>query len=197
MDNLTGKTILGFAKLFISFGLFVLAPAGTLDFWQAWVYLFVFAASTALITAYLWKNDPKLLERRMNVGPGAEKEKSQKLIMLLAVLAFAGIIILPSLDHRFSWSAVPPSVVILGDALVAFGFFITFLVIKENPFAASTIEVAPGQRVISTGPYAMVRHPHVFRGGPHFPWYAPRPGIVVGLPHVHPVDLHHHVAAAR
>ncbi|MGA8128389.1 MAG: isoprenylcysteine carboxylmethyltransferase family protein [Syntrophobacteraceae bacterium] len=164
MDNLYRKTILGFAKLPVGFGIFVLVPAGTLDFWQAWVYFFVFAASTALITAYLWNKDPKLLERRINAGPGAEKEKSQKLIMFLVLLAFAGVIIVPALDRRFSWSDVPPWVVIAGDVLVALGFFITFIVLKENPFASATIEVAPGQRVISTGPYAIVRHP-MYSGG--------------------------------
>ncbi len=164
VDNLSRKTILGFAKLIIGFGILVLVPAGTLDFWQAWVYFFIFAASSALITAYLWKKDPKLLERRINAGPGAEKEKSQKLIMLLAVLAFVGVIIFPALDHRFSWSDVPPSAVIVGDVLVALGFLIAFIALKENPFAAATIEVAPDQKVISTGPYAIVRHP-MYSGG--------------------------------
>ncbi len=164
MDDLSRKTILGFAKLPISFGIFVLIPAGTLDFWQAWVYFFVFATSSALLTAYLWQKNPKLLERRISAGPVAEKEKSQKLIMLLFIMAFVGIIILPALDHRFSWSDVPPWVVILGDVLVALGFFITFVVLKENPFASATIEVAPGQKVISTGPYTIVRHP-MYSGG--------------------------------
>ena len=159
MNNLTGKTILGFVKLIIGFGIFLLLPAGTIYFWQAWVYLFVFSTSSALITAYLWKYDPKLLKHRINAGPLAEKEKSQKLIMLLAVLAFTCAIVFPALDHRFSWSAVPTSVVIMGDALVALGFFITFITMKVNPFASATIEITTGQRVISTGPYAIVRHP--------------------------------------
>jgi protein-S-isoprenylcysteine O-methyltransferase Ste14 len=67
--------------------------------------------------------------------------------------------ILPSLDHRFSWSAVPLPVVVLGDVLTVLGFFIVFRVFKENTFTAATIEVASDQRVISTGPYAIVRHP--------------------------------------
>jgi len=159
MNNLTGKTILGFAQLITGLGFILLATAWTLDFWQAWVYLFVFAASAALITAYLWKNDPKLLERRVNAGPGAEKEKSQKRIQVSASLVFIGVMILPSLDHRFSWSHVPLSVVIAGDVFVALGFLVIFIVFKENTFTAVTIEVVPGQKVISTGPYAIVRHP--------------------------------------
>jgi protein-S-isoprenylcysteine O-methyltransferase Ste14 len=159
MNNLARKTVLGLAQLIIGLGILLLAPAGSIDFWQAWAYLLVFSASAALITAYLWKKDPKLLERRMNAGPGAEKEKSQKLIQLLASIVFIGLIVLPAIDHRLSWSDVPLSVVIVGNILVALGFLIIFIVFKENSFSSATIEVAPDQKVISTGPYAIVRHP--------------------------------------
>jgi protein-S-isoprenylcysteine O-methyltransferase Ste14 len=159
MNNLAGKTILGFAQLIIGLGILLFAPAWSLDFWQAWVYLLVFSASVVLITAYLWKKDPKLLERRINAGPGAEKEKSQKLIQLLASIVFIGVMVLPSIDHRLSWSDAPLSVVIAGNILVVLGFLIIFIVFKENTFTSATIQVAPDQRVISTGPYAIVRHP--------------------------------------
>ena len=159
MNNLTGKTVLGFTQLISVLGILLLVPAWTLDYWQAWVYWFVFAASSALITAYLWKRDPKLLERRIDAGPGAETEKTQKLIQLLAFLVFIGAMILPSLDHRYSWSAVPLPVVLAGDVVVALGFLIVFLVFKENTFAAATIAVSSDQKVVSTGPYAIVRHP--------------------------------------
>jgi protein-S-isoprenylcysteine O-methyltransferase Ste14 len=159
MNNLASKTILGFVQLIVMLGLFLFVPAWTFDFWQAWLYLFAFAMSSAFITIYLWKKDPKLLERRVIAGPSAEKEKSQKLIQVFASLAFIGLMIFPSLDHRFSRSDVPVFVVIVGDALVALGFFMVFLVFKENTFTAATIEVAPDQKVISTGPYAIVRHP--------------------------------------
>jgi len=159
VNNLTGKTVLGFTQLISVLGILLLVPAWTLDYWQAWVYWFVFAASSALITAYLWKRDPKLLERRIDAGPGAETEKTQKLIQLLAFLVFIGAMILPSLDHRYSWSAVPLPVVLAGDVVVALGFLIVFLVFKENTFAAATIAVSSDQKVVSTGPYAIVRHP--------------------------------------
>ena len=159
MDNLARKTLLGFTQLVAVLGVLLFAPAWTLDYWQAWVYWFVFAASSALITTYLWKNDPKLLERRIHAGPGAENEKSQKLIQLLATFIFIGAMILPSLDHRFSWSAVPLPVVVAGDVLTALGFLIVFLVFKENTFTAATIAVTVDQKVVSTGPYAIVRHP--------------------------------------
>ena len=159
MKNLATKTILGFAQLVVALGVLLFAPAWTFDFWQAWVYLLVFVTSSALITIYLWKRDPKLLERRVNAGPSAEKEKKQKLIQVFASLAFIGLMIVPSLDHCFSWSNVPVLVVIGGDLLAALCFFIVFLVFKENTFTAATIEIAPDQTVISSGPYAVVRHP--------------------------------------
>ena len=164
MKNLAGKTILGFAQLILMLGLFLFAPVWTFDFWQGWVYLSIFATSSALITIFLWKKDPKLLERRVNAGPTAEKEKTQKVIQVFASLAFIGLMILPSVDHRFLWSDVPVAIVMIGDALVALGFFIVFMVFKENTFTAATIEIAPDQTVISTGPYSIVRHP-MYVGG--------------------------------
>jgi protein-S-isoprenylcysteine O-methyltransferase Ste14 len=146
-------------QLVIALGVVLFVPAGTVDFWQACVYLLVFAASAALITGFLWRSDPKLLERRVRAGPGAEKERSQKRIQIFASLFFIGILVLPSLDHRLSWSAVPVAVVILGDALVALGFLMIFIVFRENTFSAATIDVAEDQKVVSTGPYAIVRHP--------------------------------------
>jgi protein-S-isoprenylcysteine O-methyltransferase Ste14 len=159
VNSLAKKTTLGFTQLIAVLGILLLAPAWTLHYWQAWVYLFIFAASSALITTYLWKKDRKLLERRINAGPGAENETTQKWIQRLASLVFMGAMILPSLDHRFSWSAVPLPVVATGDALTALGFLIVFLVFKENTFTAATITVTPDQKVVSTGPYAVVRHP--------------------------------------
>jgi protein-S-isoprenylcysteine O-methyltransferase Ste14 len=159
VDNLAEKTIRGFTQLIAALGFLLFTPAWTLDYWQAWLYLLVFAASSALITAYLWVKDPKLLSRRIDAGPRAENEKIQKLIQLFAGLIFIGLMILPSLDHRFSWSAVPLPVVVAGDVLTALGFFIIFLVFKENTFTAATIVVTPGQKIVSTGPYAIVRHP--------------------------------------
>jgi protein-S-isoprenylcysteine O-methyltransferase Ste14 len=161
-------------------GILLFAPAWTFGYWQAWIYLFVFAASSALITAYLWEKDPKLLERRLNAGPRAEKDRIQKLIQLFASFAFIGAMILTSLDHRFLWSAVPLPVVIAGDVLVALGFLTVFLVFKENRFTAATIEVVSDQRVISTGPYAIVRHP-MYSGALSCSWYASRARIMVGL----------------
>jgi protein-S-isoprenylcysteine O-methyltransferase Ste14 len=79
--------------------------------------------------------------------------------MFFTSLGFVALLVVPALDCRFGWSAGPFAVVMAGDILVALGFFFIFLVYKENTFASATIGIAENQKVISTGPYALVRHP--------------------------------------
>jgi protein-S-isoprenylcysteine O-methyltransferase Ste14 len=157
--NLAWKTIAGFVALFVIIGLLIFVPAGSLGFWEGWVTLCNFALCAALITVYLWKNDPGLLERRVEAGPGAEKEKAQNAIQIFSSLCFAATMVVPALDHRFGWSNVPLLIIILGDVLIPLGFFFILLVFRENTFTAATIQVAEEQKVISSGPYALVRHP--------------------------------------
>jgi protein-S-isoprenylcysteine O-methyltransferase Ste14 len=159
MSSVAARSVSGFIQLLVFLGAVIFLPAWTIHYWQAWVYLAIFAGASALITAYLWKHDPKLLERRVHAGPAEEKEKSQKRIQALASIAFLGEMVVPSLDHRFAWSHVPLAYTIAGEILVLFGFFVVFLVFKENTFTSATIQVEAGQRVVSTGPYALVRHP--------------------------------------
>ncbi|SPF31430.1 conserved membrane hypothetical protein [Syntrophobacter sp. SbD1] len=157
--SLNTKAWLGLVFLAIVMGLLLFATAGTARYWQAWGYLAVFFGASLLITLYLMKNDPALLKRRLSGGPTAEKEKPQKIIMLFISIGFIAMLIVSALDHRFIWSRVPLYTVIAGDILTALGFYINFLVYKENTFTSATIEIAGDQKVISTGPYAVVRHP--------------------------------------
>jgi protein-S-isoprenylcysteine O-methyltransferase Ste14 len=140
-------------------GLLIFVSAGTVRYWQAWVYLSIFFGASSLTTSYLIRNDPALLERRMSGGPTAEKRAVQKFIMLCTSAGFIALLVVPALDHRYHWSTVPLSVAVAGDVLVALGLYFIFLVYRENTFTSATIEVAPDQTVISTGPYAVVRHP--------------------------------------
>jgi protein-S-isoprenylcysteine O-methyltransferase Ste14 len=133
--------------------------AGTTQYWQAWVYVSIFLGASVLTTLYLMKKDRALLARRMRGGPMFEKEGTQRIIMVFTSLGFIALLVVPALDHRFGWSNVPSGAVVLGDILVAIGFYFIFLVYRENTFTAATIEVATGQKVITTGPYAVVRHP--------------------------------------
>jgi protein-S-isoprenylcysteine O-methyltransferase Ste14 len=153
------KTIAGFLQLAAFLALLLFLPAWTLHYWQAWTYLAVFLGSSLLISIDLWFRDRRLLERRLKAGPGSEGRKGQNWIQVLASFCFAALLVIPALDHRFGWSRVPVIVTVIGNLLVAGGFLIVYLVFRVNTFTAGTIEIADAQTVISTGPYAMVRHP--------------------------------------
>jgi len=157
--SLTVKALLSVLVLVILMGAIIFVAAGTINYWQAWIYLTLFTIASLLTTIYLIRNDPELLQRRMRGGPTAEKRPLQRVIMLFTSLAFLGLLIVPALDHRFGWSEVPIYVVIGGDLLVAIGFYFIFHVYKENSYTSATIEVAADQKVIDSGPYALVRHP--------------------------------------
>lgn len=159
MSNLLVRTFLGFAFLMAVLGLILFGTAGTTDFWQAWVYLADFALCTILITLYLIKNDQELLAGRVQAGPTAETQRNQQIIQSLASLFFLAMIVVPGLDHRYGWSNVPPLLSWIGDAFVALGFYAVFRVFRENSYTRATIEVSAEQKVISTGPYSLVRHP--------------------------------------
>ena len=164
MTNLNTKAWSGLTFLAVVMALVLFVCAGTIDYWQAWVYLGIFFGASFLITLYLMRKDPALLRRRLSAGPTAEERKTQRVIMLLASIGFIAVLIVPALDHRFGWSSVPLYAIIAGDTLAGLCFCITFLAYKENTFTSATIEVAPDQKVISTGPYAIVRHP-MYAGG--------------------------------
>jgi protein-S-isoprenylcysteine O-methyltransferase Ste14 len=159
MLKLVAGAIAGMLFLFVALAAAIFLSAGTLDYWQAWLFLVVFFGCTLLITAYLFVKDKRLLEARVRGGPTAEKQKKQQAIQSLASLAFLGIFIAAGLDHRFGWSSIPAWLSVLATALVAIGMFSVFLVFRENTFTSATIEVAEKQRVVDTGPYSLVRHP--------------------------------------
>jgi protein-S-isoprenylcysteine O-methyltransferase Ste14 len=134
-------------------------PAWSLRCWHAWVYWIVFSACMLAITWYFLAHDPGLMESRLKVGPGAERETGQKVIRAVASVVACLVVVVPGIERRFHPSVVPLPVVLAADALVVAGFAIVFRVFRENSHASSLIEVRPGQQVIATGPYSVVRHP--------------------------------------
>lgn len=157
--SLNAKAWVAVVALAAVMALLIFGAAGTVSYRQGWAYLAVFTSASVLMTGYLMKRDPALLERRMTGGPTAEKQPVQKLIMWFASFGFIALIVVPPIGYRLHGSTLPPSVNLIGDLLVAIGFSLIFLVYRENTFTSATIEVAENQRVISTGPYAIVRHP--------------------------------------
>lgn len=147
---------------FVLIAVLLFWPAGTLNYWQAWLFIAVFAVLGIVYTIYLAVKEPEVLRRRMRSGPIAETRTAQKLIVLGIYAWFFGVAIVSALDHRFGWSDVPTAVALIGNAVVAIGLGITMLVVIQNSYAAATITVEEGQHVVSTGLYALVRHPMYF-----------------------------------
>ena len=139
--------------------LIILLPAGTWNYWQGWMYLATLLLPMLAAAVYLFKNDPALLERRLRMR---EKESAQRKIIGVLAIYFLITFTLPGFDVRFGWSSVPPLVSILADGLVFAGYMITFWVLTVNNYLSRTVEVDAGQKVITTGPYAIVRHPMYF-----------------------------------
>jgi len=132
------RTLRSAAIGLVILGLLLFVPAGTLAYWPGWAFIVVFTVMTNAIGLYLAIKDPAALERRVKFG---------------------ATLVVSALDWRLGWSAAPLWVVVLGDALVAGGLYLTLVVLQQNSFAASTIETMAGQKVISTGLYGLVRHP--------------------------------------
>jgi protein-S-isoprenylcysteine O-methyltransferase Ste14 len=132
--------------------------AGTFRYWQAWIFAILFNFGTASQGIYLYIKDPALLERRKQVAPASES-MGERLFIIFGLICVFGLIIFCAIDHRFSLSHMPILVMIVGDIFIVLSYLIYYFVFMENSFAASSIRTFEGQKVISTGPYAIIRHP--------------------------------------
>ena len=137
MQELTKKAITGLIWLQIITALMLFAPAWTLHFWEAWAFWLLFSMLSTVITLYFLKHDPGLVESRLKAGPSAEHEKSQKIIQTLTATLWCALIIVPGIERHFHSSRIPVALVLLGDTLVAVGYYIVFRALRENRWAAS------------------------------------------------------------
>jgi len=145
---------LSFVPLFII--VFTLLPAGTLNYWEVYVYFGILIVPMLFVLMYFLGKDPRFLERRSR---GAEKVKEQKLIQVINLPVFIAAFIIPGLDKRFGWSDIPVEVIIITDIVILLGYLIIFIVFRENSYASRIIEIDKEQKVISTGLYSIIRHP--------------------------------------
>jgi protein-S-isoprenylcysteine O-methyltransferase Ste14 len=162
--NLKKKAFAGVCIVPLIMGIVLFGSAWSLNYWQGWVFLVLYTITTGQLTLWSLKNDPALLERRMKGGPTAEQRPAQRIVMWGMTTAFVGLFVVSGLDHRFGWSNLSAPFVIVGDCLLVLSFYLFNLVFRENSFAASTIRISEGQKVISTGPYGVIRHPMYFAG---------------------------------
>jgi protein-S-isoprenylcysteine O-methyltransferase Ste14 len=158
MSNALRVTLSSFASL-VCFMLLLFLPAGTLNYWQGWAFLAVFAMVSLVPTLYLGRVDPATVERRMHAGPAAETRVVQKAVVAGIVLSFIGMLVVAGLDRRFGWSSVPAGVSVLGLIMVAIGLGTAMLVVFQNRYAAANIVVEKDQPLVTTGLYGIVRHP--------------------------------------
>ncbi|MEY8015125.1 methyltransferase family protein [Mycobacterium servetii] len=142
-----------------TFGLALFVPAGTLHYWQAWVFIATFTTTSIVPTIYLARTNLAALRRRMHAGPRAETRTIQKIIMTGFSVDLFAMMALSAFDHRMGWSTVPVWLCLLGDLLVAAGLSIAMLVVVQNGYAAATVTVEARQTLVTGGLYGLVRHP--------------------------------------
>lgn len=140
--------------LMIIMWIILFLPAGTINFWEAWIFWLGFSIITLSITGYFLKRDPGLLARRTKVNERATSKKAPAFFKAY-YLGF----ILPGIDFRFQWSNEPTWLVIVSNIIVFVAYIFIFVVFKENSYASTVIQVENEQHVITTGPYSIVRHP--------------------------------------
>ncbi len=155
---MTKVLVSGLVQL-VLIGVLLFVPAGTVDYWQAWVFLAVVAVSTVIPSMYVQRTNPAAMQRRMRGGPAAEARAAQQLVMAGLYGSLVAMVVVSSLDHRFVWSRVPAAVCLVGDVVAAVGLGMVMLVIVQNSYASSTVQVESGQTVVSRGLYGLVRHP--------------------------------------
>ncbi|MEQ8174620.1 MAG: isoprenylcysteine carboxylmethyltransferase family protein [Syntrophomonadaceae bacterium] len=151
----TSKAFLMPVIIMILAALILFLPAGSLKYWQGWIWWSILSVLTLFITVYFVKRDPGLLARRMQVKEKEPQPGIMKVISFLSMFTY----VIPGFDFRFHWSAVPVWLVIAANVMVFIGYVLIIRVFKENSYASTVIQVEKEQQVISTGPYAMVRHP--------------------------------------
>ena len=158
MKTIPKMLVFGLVELVV-FGSMLFLPAGTLDYWQAWVFLVVVGVSAWAPSVYLLRTNPVALQGRMRGGPTAETRAAQQVVIAGLYLSLTAMVVVSVLDHRFGWSPAPAAICLVGDVLVAAGLGVVALVIIQNSYASSTVQVQAGQNVVSTGLYGLVRHP--------------------------------------
>jgi protein-S-isoprenylcysteine O-methyltransferase Ste14 len=156
LQKLKRTAIARFSMGIVMLGAIFFWTAGTFRYWEAWLFMATVFIPGIFLVRYFLRHDPELLERRLQ---SREERTQQKVIQLIGAAAWIGIFLIPGLDRRFGWTEVPAAAVVLAAVAGLTGYYIMFLTMKENRFASRTIKVEEGQVVITTGPYALVRHP--------------------------------------
>lgn len=137
-------------------GLLLFLPAGTFDYWNAWLFIGLLFIPMLLLGVVLAVKSPDLLEKRLN---SKEKESEQSVVVILSLIMFLGGFIVSALDFRFGWSKMPTVVVIVAATILLISYGLYAEVMRENAYLSRTVEIQEEQKVVDTGLYGIVRHP--------------------------------------
>lgn len=154
--SLVLKTLATGIIAFVVFGAALFLPAGTLDYWNAWVFLGIFILPILFYYGRLLVQDPEFLSKRLKQGEG---ERTQLVFRILLPAAVLIGFLTAGFDHRFHWSHVAWPLAAAFSAIVLAGNVLSLVVLNRNRYASQVVEIQEGQKLIDSGPYAVVRHP--------------------------------------
>lgn len=150
------KVLINFFFGFIFLGLLIFVPAGTIKFFNGWLFIAGLFIPMMFILCYLFIKDPELLGKRINLK---EKEDAQKKYVRLSLVLFVSAYIIPGLDFRYNWSDIPLWIVFIALFVMICGYIMFIIVMLQNRYASRVIEIQDRQKLIDTGLYSVVRHP--------------------------------------
>lgn len=156
MKTVAQKGLFALAGSWILLPAYFLISGRSLDWWQAWVWCAVLLVPMTIFGLWKARTDPDFIGRRLQVR---EKERPQQRVVAIGFPFYLAALALPGLDHRYGWSEVPLAAEIAALALTLAGILLVLRVFIENRWAGRTVQTWEGQQVVSTGPYAIVRHP--------------------------------------
>ena len=150
------QAIIKFLLGVIIVGLLLFIPAGSFDYWNAWIFIGLLFIPMFIAGIVLMIKNPELLKKRLNAK---EKENTQKQVLLFSALMFISGFIIAGLNYRYNWIQLPNIGVIISSILFVIAYILYTEVLRENTYLSRTIEVQDNQKVIDTGLYGIVRHP--------------------------------------
>lgn len=141
---------------FILIGILIFLPAGTLAFFNGWLFMAILFIPMFLAGIVMMLKNPTLLKSRLDAK---EKQKEQSTVVKLSGVMFLLGFIVAGLDFRFNWFTLPKGVVIGASVVFLMSYILYAEVLRENTYLSRTIEVQENQKVIDTGLYSIIRHP--------------------------------------
>ena len=146
------KFVFGFTII----ALLLFISAGTLNYWNAWLFIGILFIPMVIVGIILMINNPDLLRKRLNAK---EKESEQKRVLLLGGIIFISGFVVSGLNYRFQWIILPKWIIVVATIIFLFAYVLYAEVLRENIYLSRTVEIQENQKVIDTGLYGIVRHP--------------------------------------